>query len=249
MSEWSKYGIHKGLFLWPGLWVLTAWLIFAFEHASGNSLSAYGLLPGNLGSWYGPLTFPWLHGDLNHITSNTISLFFVGALIRYSFPKVFDKVWVLSLLAPGIILWFIGRPNVHIGASAWLYALVAFVFFSGVLRLHLRLLAQSMLMVFLYGSFVWGVLPHDPSISYEGHMSGAVVGFLIAIWFRKIEPIESLKDQKPILEEEVPWDDWKHPYERALDFEEVIPTLDTPSIRPQGQQFRYEDGSSPDELA
>ena len=130
-----------------------------------------------------------------------------------------------------------------------LYALVAFVFFSGVLRLHIRLLAQSMLMVFLYGSFVWGVLPHDPSISYEGHLSGAVVGFLIAIWFRKIEPIESLKDQKPIFEEEVPWDDWKHPFERALDFEEVNPTLDTPSIRPQGQQFRYEDGSSPDELA
>ena len=102
MSEWSKYGIHKGLFLWPGLWVLTAWLIFAFEHASGNSLSAYGLIPGNLGSWYGPLTFPWLHGDLNHITSNTISLFFVGALIRYSFPKVFDMVWAISLLAPGL---------------------------------------------------------------------------------------------------------------------------------------------------
>ena len=93
MSDWSKYGIHKGLFLWPSLWVLVAWLVFAFEHASGYSLSAFGLIPGSLESWYGPLTFPWLHGDVNHITSNTISLFFVGALIRYSFPKVFDKVW------------------------------------------------------------------------------------------------------------------------------------------------------------
>ena len=249
MSDWSKYGIHKGLFLWPSLWVLMAWLVFAFEYASDYSLSAFGLIPGSLESWYGPLTFPWLHGDVNHITSNTISLFFVGALIRYSFPKVFDKVWVTSLLAPGIILWFIGRPSVHIGASAWLYALVAFVFFSGVLRLHIRLLAQSMLMVFLYGSFVWGVLPHDPSISYEGHLSGAVVGFLLSIWLRKTEPIESLKDQKPNPEEDVLWDDWKHPMERSLHFEEIIPTPDTQWKRPQDQQFRYEDGSNPDELA
>ncbi|MAZ96736.1 MAG: hypothetical protein CMP53_04350 [Flavobacteriales bacterium] len=249
MSDWRKYGIHKGLFLWPFLWITVAWLVFTFEVATGHSLSKFGLFPGSWKNWYGPLTFPWLHGDLNHITSNTISLFFVGILIRYSFPKVFDKVWLVSLLLPGIILWFIGRPSIHIGASAWLYALVSFVFFSGVLRLHVRLLAQSMLMVFLYGSFVWGVLPHDPSISYEGHLSGAIVGFLLAILFRKEEPIEPLKNSQPIAEDDVPWDDWKHPFERELTYEEINPTAGKPLQQPQVRPFRYEDGSSPDELA
>ena len=249
MSDWRKYGIHKGLFLWPFLWITVAWLVFTFEVATGHSLSKFGLFPGSWKNWYGLLTFPWLHGDLNHITSNTISLFFVGILIRYSFPKVFDKVWLVSLLLPGIILWFIGRPSIHIGASAWLYALVSFVFFSGVLRLHVRLLAQSMLMVFLYGSFVWGVLPHDPSISYEGHLSGAIVGFLLAILFRKEEPIEPLKNSQPIAEDDVPWDDWKHPFERELTYEEINSTAGKPLQQPQVRPFRYEDGSSPDELA
>jgi membrane associated rhomboid family serine protease len=186
---------------------------------------------------------------VNHIVSNTISLFFVGALIRYSFPKIFERVWFISLIAPGILLWFIGRPDVHIGASAWLYAMVAFVFFSGVLRLHVKLLAQSLLMVFLYGSFVWGVLPHDPTISYEGHLSGAIVGVMLAVFYRKLEPIESLRNEERVEEEEVLWDDWKHPFERELDHEKISPASDTPLPRPQGPQFRYEDGSSPDELA
>ena len=104
-------------------------------------------------------------------------------------------------------------------------------------------------MVFLYGSFVWGVLPHDPSISYEGHLSGAIVGFLLAILFRKEEPIEPLKNIEPIAEDDVPWDDWKHPFERELTYEEINPTAGKPLQQPQVQPFRYEDGSSPDELA
>ena len=143
MSDWSKYGIHKGLFLWPGIWVSLAWFVFGIEQVFHFDWGKYGVLPGNIQHWYGVLTLPWLHGDVNHIISNTISLFFVGSLVLYSFPKLFDKIWLLSWIVPGIALWFIGRPNYHIGASAWLYALVSFVFFSGIIRMHTRLLAQS----------------------------------------------------------------------------------------------------------
>lgn len=246
MSNWSDYGIHKGLFLWPSLWVFTAWAVFGFEQAAEVHLGAYGLLPRSAEQWYGVLTLPWLHGDLNHITSNTISLFFVGVLLRYTFPRLFDRVWLLSLILPGVMLWFIGRPSIHIGASAWLYALVSFIFFSGVLRGHIKLLAQSMLMVFLYGSFVWGILPHDPTISYEGHLSGAFVGMVLAVVFRNAEPIEPLRDT-PLVHEEVEWEDWKDPAERELDFEEVSPSEHTPKPPQKGPQFRYGDGSSPDQ--
>jgi len=249
MSRWRKYGIHKGLFLWPSIWLVLAWSIFLLEQGTGIPLRKFGIVPGEFHSWYGPITFPWLHSDVNHIFSNTISLFFVGALIRYSFPKIFDRVWFISLMAPGFLLWFIGRPNIHIGASAWLYAMVVFVFFSGVLRMHVKLLAQSLLMVFLYGSFVWGMLPHDPTISYEGHLSGAIVGVILSIYYRQSEPIESLRNVERTEEEEVLWDDWKHPFERELDYEKISPTNGTRSQRQEDQQFRYEDGSSPDELA
>jgi membrane associated rhomboid family serine protease len=246
MSGWSKYGIHKGLFLWPSIWVAVTVFSFGLEHALNANFASLGLYPGQLsGAWH-ILTFPLVHGDFNHLFSNTISLFFVGTLLRYSFPKIFDRVWMLAFLLPGIGLWFIGRPNFHIGASAWLYALVSFIFFSGILRFHVKLLAQSMLMVFLYGSFVWGVLPHDPTISWEGHLSGAVAGLILALYYRQTEPIEALRDA-PIQHEEVAWEDWKDPMDREVDFEEVKGVQHRPSKPQSTQQFRYEDGSAPDE--
>ena len=104
-------------------------------------------------------------------------------------------------------------------------------------------------MVFLYGSFVWGVLPHDPTISYEGHLSGAIVGVMLALYYRKLEPIESLRNEERLEEEEVLWDDWKHPFEREPEQGKISPTSGIQSPLPRGPQFRYEDGSSPDELA
>jgi membrane associated rhomboid family serine protease len=246
MSGWSKYGIHKGLFLWPIIWVALTAFVFGLEQALQANFASLGLYPGQLSGVWHILTFPLIHGDFNHLFSNAISLFFVGTLLRYSFPKIFDRVWLLAFILPGIGLWFIGRPNFHIGASAWLYALVSFIFFSGILRLHVKLLAQSMLMVFLYGSFLWGVLPHDPTISWEGHLSGAIVGLLLALYYRKTEPIEALRDQ-PLPHEEVAWDDWKDPIDQDLNFQEVKGAPRTPSKPPLKQQFRYEDGSAPDE--
>jgi membrane associated rhomboid family serine protease len=246
MSGWSKYGIHKGLFLWPSIWVAVAVFIFGLEQVLNANFTPLGLYPGELsGAWH-ILTFPLIHGDFNHLFTNTISLFFVGTLLRYSFPNIFDRVWLLAFLLPGVGLWFIGRPNFHIGASAWLYALVSFIFFSGILRFHVKLLAQSMLMVFLYGSFVWGVLPHDPTISWEGHLSGAITGLILALYYRHSEPIVALRDE-PIQHEEVSWEDWKDPLDREVDFEEVKGEQHRPLKPRSTQQFRYEDGSSPDE--
>ena len=78
---------------------------------------------------------------------------------------------------------------------------------------------------------------------------GPVLMFLLAILFRKEEPIEPLRNIQPIAEDDVPWDDWKHPFERELTYEEINPTAGKPLQRPQVQPFRYGDGSSPDELA
>jgi membrane associated rhomboid family serine protease len=245
MSEWNRYGLHKGLVLWPILWVATAFIAFVANHGLNLGWNTYGLRPGEYSGLLGILTMPWLHGDWNHLSSNLISLLFVGVLVRYSFPRIFDCIWITSLLLPGLGIWFIGRHNVHIGASAWLYSMVAFVFFSGLIRQHLRLLAQSMLMAFLYGSFFWGILPHDPTISWEGHLSGAAVGLFLALVFRSEEPIQELKNEV-IVHEEVEWDDWKLDPQKDEEATPIPPR--TPSQPHSRQQFRYEDGSHPDEL-
>ncbi len=51
------------------------------------------------------------------------------------------------------------------------------------------LLALSMLVVYIYGSMVWGMFPFaDIHVSWEAHMMGAIAGFILAFWYRKEGP-------------------------------------------------------------
>ena len=83
-----------------------------------------------------------------------------------------------------MLTWFIGRPANHIGASGIIYLLASFLFFKGVFSKHYRLVALSLIVVFVYGGLVWYVTPIDPSISWEGHLSGLLSGLFLAILFK-----------------------------------------------------------------
>ena len=48
--------------------------------------------------------------------------------------------------------------------------------------------ALSLVVVFLYGSMIWYIFPVEEQISWEGHLSGFVVGFLFAIIFKNQGP-------------------------------------------------------------
>jgi hypothetical protein len=97
---------------------------------------------------------------------------------------VIGLVWFFT----GFWVWLAARQDAHIGASGLIYGLVCFLFFSGLLRKDTRLLAVSLLVTFLYGSMVWGILPVDQTISWESHLLGSVSGIFCAVYFRKLGP-------------------------------------------------------------
>ena len=99
-------------------------------------------------------------------------------------------MFLLSWLFTGALLWLIGGSNgaVHIGMSGVIYALAGFLFTSGVLRGYLPLQALSLFIIFLYGSMIWGVFPTQPRVSWQGHLSGLIVGVVLAFIYRKQGP-------------------------------------------------------------
>jgi membrane associated rhomboid family serine protease len=161
------------------------WVIFVFDSVLGLHLGRFGLRPGSIPGLVGLVTAPLLHANFQHLLSNTFPMFLSLTATLYLYPKSSMRVIPMVWLGSGVLAWFIGRPNLHIGASGLIYGLLAYIFVSGILRKDMRSVSVSLLVGFLYGSMVWGVLPIRPQMSWEMHLSGAVFGILLAFVFRK----------------------------------------------------------------
>ncbi len=168
--------------------MLVAWIVFYLEWRSGSSWSSWGLYPRTLNGLIGVVTMPVLHADMTHLINNSIPLIILGSVLRYFYKELFWRVIGVTWILTGLITWIMAREAFHIGASGLVYALASFLFFSGAFRLHRPLMAVSFFVVFAYGSMVWGVLPIEPTISWEGHLGGAISGLLVAVLFRKVGP-------------------------------------------------------------
>ena len=184
--------LYHSLF-YPVLLVILIWIVFGLEQLYGISFVKWGVLPRKTEGLPGIVTSIFVHGDLNHIASNTIPLLVLGAMLFYFYKKIAKASFLWIWLISGLWLWIGGRnnatfPQYHIGASTLIYGLAGFLFFSGVFRKHLRLMVVSALVVFLYGSLVWGIFPYEEHISWEGHLFGILAGILVAFNYRKEGP-------------------------------------------------------------
>jgi membrane associated rhomboid family serine protease len=160
------------------------WFIWLSDAYLGLGLNRYGLRPRDVEGLIGILTAPLLHGDLEHVFSNTLPLLISLTAVLYLYPNSAVRVIPMVWLGSGLLGWCIGRPAIHIGASGFVYGLLAFVFLSGMFRQDLRSMGVSLAVWFLYGSMIWGVLPIRPQMSWELHLSGAILGVVMAVLYR-----------------------------------------------------------------
>ncbi|MGB8489440.1 MAG: rhomboid family intramembrane serine protease, partial [Bacteroidales bacterium] len=175
--------------LLPGILVILMWLVKITEVLFGFSLTTFGIYPMTLRGLPGIIFSPFVHAGFNHLFDNTLPLFFLGTALFYFYSEVAIKVFLWTWLLTGLFVWIAGRQAWHIGASGLVYGLAAFLFFSGILRRYFRLVALSLLIVFLYGSMVWGIFPGIyQNVSWESHMLGFVSGIILAIHYRRRGP-------------------------------------------------------------
>lgn len=184
MSTQSKYSI----FILPALFILVLFVVELIEHTYGIRFAKYGVLPRTLEGLKGVLLSPFIHSDWKHLINNALPLFVLTATLGFFYKGIAKEVFLWSWLMSGLWLWAIGRPSFHIGASGLLYALASFLFFSGFIRKHTKLMSISMFIVFLYGGMVWGIFPMKKHISWEGHLAGALAGLILAYWFKDNGP-------------------------------------------------------------
>ena len=186
----TKRAVYAAFF--PALFILLIWIMMGFGWSFDFDWYRLGIFPRRTEGLLGILTSPLIHSNIKHLFSNTVSLFILGWCLFYFYKDmayaVFPLIWIFS----GLITWSIGRESWHIGASGLIYGMSFFLFFSGVFRKYIPLLAISLMVAFLYGSSLWNMFPIsewiDSSVSWEGHLAGAIGGLVCAVMFRKYGP-------------------------------------------------------------
>lgn len=184
-SKPTSFQFYNGVIVYPVALVLLIWVVYWIEIRFGVNFTPFGIKPQTTLGLRGILFSPFIHGSLAHLWHNTVPLFVLSVALFYFYHRIAWRVFFLIVILSGIGTWLIGRSAYHIGMSGVIYGLVSFLFFKGIRAKHFRLMALSFLVVFLYGSLIWGTLPIDEKISWEGHLSGFITGGILGFCFRE----------------------------------------------------------------
>ncbi|SDR73263.1 Membrane associated serine protease, rhomboid family [Polaribacter sp. KT25b] len=185
MKDAQKLNSSRLFLVVPIVYVVSIWVIYWIEIQFNLNFNKFGVYPRTLEGFRGIFLTHFIHSDTGHLFNNSIPLFVLLCSLFYFYKEVAYKVLLIGGFLTGFLTWMIARDSYHIGASGIVYLLFSFVFFSGIIRKHYRLVALSLIIIFLYGSMIWYVLPIKDGMSWEGHLSGFLIGFVFAIIYRK----------------------------------------------------------------
>ncbi|WP_430467566.1 rhomboid family intramembrane serine protease [Winogradskyella ouciana] len=203
MSSQQQFRYSNSIIIYPILMVLLIWIVFWYQVSVDYGIKSFGIRPQKLEGLIGIFTSPFLHGDIDHLYNNSIPLLVLSLALFYFYNKIAWKVILYGILLSGFLTWIIGSSGNHIGSSGLIYVLVSFIFFKGIFAKHYRLIALSLMVIFLYGSMIWYVFPIKEGMSWEGHLGGLITGLLFAVIFRKeIAKPERYKWEQPDYNEE-----------------------------------------------
>lgn len=209
----------KQSFVIPITFVFALWFIKSAEIVFNFSLITQSVFPRSIEHLYGILLLPLIHSDTEHLVSNTIPLLLFGTGLIYFYQKSAKGVLINLYFIPGIFVWLFGRASFHVGASTIIYGMAAFLFFSGVIRRDKRAIVLALLVTFIYGGMVWGILPIKQGISWEGHLFGAITGLALAILYRKSDPYKRYDWEEEEEDETTPPDKLEISYKKGYPFE------------------------------
>ncbi|WP_246159526.1 rhomboid family intramembrane serine protease [Nocardioides antri] len=158
------------------------WLIEVVDVAMSHRLDRYGVQPRSDEGLLGIVLAPFLHGGWDHVSANTGPVLVLGfltlatGLLRGLAATA--VVWTVG----GVGVWLVAGSNTnHIGASGLIFGWIVYLAIRGVVNRKLWEIVLGVVVLFLYGGALWGVLPGQPGVSWEGHLFGAIAGGLAAL--------------------------------------------------------------------
>ena len=152
----------------------------------GGALDTLGIRPRTVSGLKGILFAPFLHGGFAHLVANTFPLMVLGWMVMLRETRDIITVSALSAVVGGIGIWlFGGAGSVHVGASILIFGYLGYLLLRGWFDRSVLSILGSLVVAVLYGSLIFGVLPGQAGISWEGHLFGFAGGVLAARLLRR----------------------------------------------------------------
>ena len=163
------------------------WLLELFNWSLPQlQLDNYGIRPRDIGWLPGIIIAPLLHGSWAHLIANTPPFIIFGGLVSLQGIKIFWLVTIISTLFSGLGVWLFSPENVvTVGASGVIFGYLGFLLLRGLFARSIGAILISLIVGFLYGGTLWGILPSSPNISWQAHFFGLIGGVFAASLGRK----------------------------------------------------------------
>lgn len=186
MSQYVKHGVLGAISIQAKVLAVLIgimWLEEVVDFVLQGALNQFGIVPRNLTGLRGIVFAPFLHANFTHLFANTLPFACLAWFVMLRRMRDFVMVSLLVMLIGGFGTWLSGASNsVHIGASGLIFGYLGFLLARGFFERSWIAVLLSVAVAFAYGGALWGVLPGQAGISWQGHLFGFVGGVLAAKW-------------------------------------------------------------------
>lgn len=161
--------------------VALLWVLEAIDTITFHALDALGVQSWRLGDLWSVLTHPLAHLDWQHLANNSALLLVLGFLVGLDGLRRWSVATAVPVLGSGLAAWALNPPGVNtLGASGLVFGWLTYLLVRGWYSRRVVDVLLAVVLFMVYGSVLWGVLPSDPTVSWQGHLGGAVGGVLAA---------------------------------------------------------------------
>ena len=164
------------------LYVLEVW-----DNVTGHRLDYNGIRPLETDGLWGIVFAPLLHSNWEHLIANTGPALVLGFLMTLAGMARFIYATAIVWILGGFGTWLIGNLGApagvetnHIGASGLIFGWLTFLIVFGFFTRKVWEIVVGVIVLFVYGSVLLGVLPGTLGVSWQGHLCGAIAGVVAA---------------------------------------------------------------------
>lgn len=158
------------------------WVLEIIDYTLDGALDRYGIVARNPDYFPEIFSAPFLHYGFSHLMANSVPLLILGFLVAMSGFGRFLSASLIIIVTSGVGVWMFAPANtLTLGASGLVFGYFGYLLARGFVERRPADLAITLVVAIVYGTMIFGVLPNDPTVSWQGHLFGFIGGIVAAI--------------------------------------------------------------------